>query len=84
MLAVKSTPDFAEWWINLTEEERTFLSISIEQTRAEYANLSFSPQAQMGELNIERPTEIYRILYALDAKTHTLILVGGIKKIRLH
>lgn len=84
MLAVKSTPNFAEWWINLTEEERTFLSLSIEETRAEHANLPFSPLAQMGELNVERPTEIYRILYALDAKTHTLILAGGLKKIRPH
>lgn len=86
-LRVNTTDYFAEWWLSLSDAERTVIYQAVQALLSDPACFA-NPQhptatARMCELTVTHQGYEYRLLYALNAAHDGIVLVGGKKALTI-
>ena len=84
---VEGVDEFAEWWVNLTVEEKVSVGRVVELLIEHGPTLPFphssgvesSRHSHMRELRIRHRGRAYRVLYAFDPRRAAILLLGGDK-----
>ena len=67
---------FIDWWLTLDDEEKQAIHAAVAEL-LEQPSPNAGSLSQMGELHVEHQQQDYKILYALNPKQTTLLLIAG-------
>ncbi len=84
---VEYTDEFEIWWDSLTEDEQVDVNASVELLEERGPKLPYphssgvkgSKHSHMRELRIQHQGDPYRVLYAMDPRRTSILLLGGNK-----